>query len=632
MDARSRGISLSGLVAIVALSACGGDAADSREEQAGATREALRNTGPNPVTGVPGGIGVPPPPPPPDPCASAFPIIESFTATPSEIALGDSTTLSWQVHLPNNGCSYRVELDGQQVAAQGTFAVQPVASTGHTLAVWHLSRATSWSWSIATSGAVQVTVDLPQDPNDPARKVVTIASQQMVPTFVQALGTANTTVMVNADLDLTGLTGLGPIEITNGVVLKGWRSAAGQPFQSGPLLSVTDVPSPLFEIDGDNVEVTGVRFQGPSMVADATLALAMLISDVMPNCGGAPSPLPPDPNACGTIPGHVNVQIDNNEFSGWTDTAVAVSDLMQRIAVPVAPVIGATGAELDYSPYQTTEPVWIHDNFFHHNLHSGTEGYGIDVGLGAHALIERNVFDNNRHAITSGHNDPRVGYRAYRNLVLPEHGTGEQQFDIHGSDPCGTHVFDTSYWCGLAGHDFDFLYNSFLYKDNVAIMLRGIPSLALPDESVIVRFNVFAHGSETDAVHWTEVRPTIQDNLTDRTSYDQTQTCDFDGDGINDTFEATGQTLWYCPGQSQTGCVTAPGSGQPTWVYLNQSQKPLSALSLGRFSGHSVCDVVDNGWISVGGTGPWIPLVPLTGPSTGPLAGTVSTTPLAASP
>src|SRR5262249_42032952 len=157
---------------------------------------------------------------------------------------------------------------------------------------------------------------------------------------------------VNADLDLTGLSS---INITNGVVLQGWRSAVGQPFAMGPLLSVTDVPQPLFYIQGDNVRVTGVRIQGPSMTPDGTTALGIHITDVMPSCG-TQSALPAasstcdtvPPNFCGTIPGHVNVQIDNNEFSGWTDTALGVSDPNQRIVVPVGPVIGPTGAELNY--------------------------------------------------------------------------------------------------------------------------------------------------------------------------------------------------------------------------------------------------------------------------------------------
>jgi hypothetical protein len=515
----------------------------------------------------------------------------SFTPTPSTVTLGDSVALSWRVQFPNN-CSYAVWVGDGPVASHGTIEVQPLDNRIYTLTI-------RWgrNWSRSFSTTAQVTVNLPTDPSDPNRNLVTIASQQMVSMFVRALGTPNTTVIVNADLDLTGLS---PIQITDGVVLKGWRSAPGQPFRPGPLLYVTDVPSPLFDIQGDNVRVTGVRIQGPSMRDDGTFAVGMSITDVMPSCGAQSN--------CGTIPGHVNVQIDNDEFSGWTDTALGVADEPGRIVVPVERDHTVTPTDLVYYANPTTEPVWIHDNFFHHNLHSGTAGYGVDVGNGAHALIERNVFDNNRHAITSGHSDGRVGYRAYRNLVLPSHGTGEQQFDMHGSKGCDWpwHDSSSSWWCGIAGHDFDIRYNSFLYKDGAAVQLRGTPTLGLP-EGAQVRLNVFAHDHETDAVKWTEdPGPTLQDNLVGRTDYHPVRTCDFDGDGINDRFIATEQTMWYCPGPSD--CVTAPGSGKPTWVYLNMSTKRTDQLWLGNFRGTRVCDVVDGGLISFGGSGPWEPI------------------------
>jgi hypothetical protein len=275
-----------------------------------------------------------------------------------------------------------------------------------------------------------------------------------------------------------------------------------------------------------------------------------------------------------------------------------------------------------------TEPVYIHDNFIHHNQHSNGNGYGVAVAHGAHALIERNVFDWNRHAITQEEGSSRTGYRAYRNLVLPNGGLDQwlygfgwyhtHQFDMHGTDDlcvgvlidetCIGKTFDHMY--GRAGHDYDIRYNSFLYTAGHAVKLRGTPELGLPGGAVI-RFNVFAHPVEVDgildgAVTWTENPPVVQDNLTGRTAYHESKICDFDGDGKPDTFIATEQTLWYCPGPSD--CVTSIGTGKPAWVYLNSSTKRVDQLALGHFSGGHVCDVVDGGLISVGGSGPWIPL------------------------
>jgi hypothetical protein len=73
--------------------------------------------------------------------------------------------------------------------------------------------------------------------------------------------------------------------------------------------------------------------------------------------------------------------------------------------------------------------------------------------------------------------------------------------------------------------------------------------------------------------------------------------CDFDADGVNDRFFATGATWWYSSG----------GSGH--WRYLNTSTRRLSELTLGYFDGDRTCDVKVGSMISSGGRGPWRPLV-----------------------
>ena len=425
--------------------------------------------------------------------------------------------------------------------------------------------------------------------------------------FVQALGTPNTTVVLATDLDLSGL---GTILITDGVQLIGGRTAVpGKPFHPGPLLYVTDHPRYLFEVQGDNVRISGVRIQGPDMgVSEADkdgplMSAGIYITDVMPCLDKQPVP-----STCVSPPasGHINVEIDHNEVSGWSNLAVGVEDRKNRIAVTMW-IDHRTPVEVGYA--LKTEPVYIHDNFIHHNQHDKGLGYGVMVGQGAHALIERNVFDFNRHAITADATHG-VGYRAYRNLVLENGGWQKnvglwmhtQQFDMHGqSSHCLVGGPLPDHYCGVAGHDYDIRYNSFLYNAGPAIKLRGTPELGAA--GAVIRFIVFAHDNEGDAVEYTEVKPVVQDNLTRVTSWGRVNTCDFDGDGIKDTFIATGQTLWYCPGGNS--CVTSPGSGKPTWVYLNSSTKQVDELALGYFSGGPVCDVVDGGLISVGGWEPF---------------------------
>jgi hypothetical protein len=79
----------------------------------------------------------------------------------------------------------------------------------------------------------------------------------------------------------------------------------------------------------------------------------------------------------------------------------------------------------DYSGAQTAhDPVKVHDSFIHHNQHIGSDGYGVDVSHGGWALIERNVFDFNRHTVTHGSvvgNPYTGGYTANYNLVSNRH-------------------------------------------------------------------------------------------------------------------------------------------------------------------------------------------------------------------
>jgi hypothetical protein len=211
-------------------------------------------------------------------------------------------------------------------------------------------------------------------------------------------------------------------------------------------------------------------------------------------------------------------------------------------------------------------------------------GYGVAVGNGAHALIERNVFDLHYHAIAADPT-PRTGYRAYRNLVLDRGDAGEHQFDMHGDSQC-THFGIPSGShdeCGTAGKDVDIRHNSFLFTGGPAIKVRGTPRLT--PIGAVIGSNVFAHGSLDDAVQWTGGGVLeLGDNQAGVTAY-AINYCDFEGDGINDLFLTTGQTWWY----------SSAGTGP--WTYLNASTLSLQHgdISLGYFDGDNLCDVVAGG-------------------------------------
>jgi FG-GAP-like repeat len=138
--------------------------------------------------------------------------------------------------------------------------------------------------------------------------------------------------------------------------------------------------------------------------------------------------------------------------------------------------------------------------------------------------------------------------------------------------------------------------NAFLYDADNAIRLRGTPQIGM-----YVGANVFRHDSPDGAMSQTETGLYIEyANGVDTNRYGidgstQLGSCDFDGDGINDAFMATGVTLWYSSG------------GTMPWAYLNASTARLADVTLADFDGDGRCDVLVGGLLSSGGTGPFRP-------------------------
>ena len=289
--------------------------------------------------------------------------------------------------------------------------------------------------------------------------------------------------------------------------------------------------------------------------------------------------LPNDADAI-TVFSSPNVEIDHVELYRWRGTAVNIQD-----------------GSADRLNAATAATVWVHDNYIHDNQHptyagdnpfgSGHgAGYGVNVNNGGYALIERNVFDYNRHSITS---DGKVGsgYLAYRNLFL-NFGIGSvrdglifatQQIDVHGRSSCG--VVGGGYNCGPAGEYFDLAYNTVIGTGGTAaaVHLRGTPEVGMDSEN-----NVFAQSSG-DAIEINETG--YHDNggnVFNATAFKDRKSCDFDGDGKNDTFMATGTTWWY-----------ASSAWSGNWVYLNQSTKRVADVTLADVNGDGRCDVTSGG-------------------------------------
>jgi len=599
-----------------------------------------------------------------DPCR--FTPRVSFTAESPSIGLGASTSLSWSVQT-RHGCGSslsmivlaRPQINMSAGAPQdwgiwtssigipsqpnGSVQVQPAFNTLYMLIV-------AWGPNSAVySAPVTVAVSLPlanrtcfdvASPSSeasekktksnsrvtvptggraaafalprPCRKRVTIDSSNLAPLLVQALGTANTTVIVadGVELDLTPHLGNpqlgGAITIADGIQLIGGRVAEpGKPFRPGPRLFVTPNPyvsdandpsffshwpNPLLLIGGDNVRISGVRLEGPGAPPDAWRS-----------------------SKKGETRGikffdKINIEIDHSEISGWNTAAVEPAG----IEVTTGPndrvwqtwTSQVTGDSSGIRYPAGLEPVYVHDNYFHDNYQGDPyDGYGV-VASGTHVLIERNVFNGFFHSIAAD-GCPGSGYRAYRNLVLENPvNDKEQAFDAHHRRPDDCGGSDSA-----AGHDFDIRWNSFLYKDGPALLINGTP-----DVGAFVSANAFAHDHvKDDAVKvgnhgdWEKIWLDGTNLEGVKTWFDASHfsaDCDFDGDGLNDSFITTGEAWWFQSRDQRNG---------PTpWVYLNTNTLLVENVSLGYFSTDAVrnhvCDVatIDGGY--KGGTGQYGPL------------------------
>jgi hypothetical protein len=509
----------------------------------------------------------------------------SVSVTPAWVKPGESATVSWSVTLPR-GCDIGPTLNGRTVGVSGSETVKPIASQPFVLML---------NGKVVARTSVNVVL--------PSTVRITANTVEQRDLLAQAVGTPNTRVVLAPGVDLN-MTGREDIRVATGVTLT--REKPAQWFTQvltfqrgdfvlptqigrdartpGPRLYTTGRPKPLFRVHcpvanmDANVRFEGFRLQGPhydSMEGDENLERGIEID----NCA--------------------NVEISNMELSGFSGTAVYVH--------------GIDGL-------QVGPAVRVRDSYIHNNQHVGGNGYGVDVGPGASVHIERNVFDFNRHAIAAS---GKVGttYVAAHNLVLAGGGQHDKwynhythQFDIHGDDNCPSWIpgsWDEHIWnCGRAGDGAVFRDNAFQYANDHAIKIRGVPR-----RGVNFYGNVFPHATvSSDFVlgadgKFVRVRKAIQTygdenvimgpNEAGFDSYGKYGVCDFDGDGKDDLFLATGASWWFSSG------------GEHHWVYLSPNRERLSEIALGDFDGDKRCDVfhVDEAtstWrLWKGGTGAW---------------------------
>jgi hypothetical protein len=382
-----------------------------------------------------------------------------------------------------------------------------------------------------------------------------------------ALERDGTTVRLGPDvtLDFTGLPAcFFPIRIGRGVTLTSVASfpvlgagglpdpfdpgEARSPSSLGPLLKFgphRDGAPTFLEIrcfengsNSDHVRISGFRLYGPSMGQQRTDEAGIRIM----RC--------------------TDIRISNMEIAGWGGEGVTVKDdVTDRISV--------------------ASQVVVSDSYIHNNQHPSIAGhalgYGVESGEGGIATVVHNVFDFNRHAIAA--NGLSDGYVASHNLVLKGGGYHNgfanpttHAFDAHGTGANG--------YGGKAGRFFLFDGNAFQFHTDHAIRIRAEPGLAIFTENVFPHPTIDGAIDGAIALHTpthSQIRP---DNRVGTDTFGQYGVCDFDGDGVDDLFLATGQSWWFS------------SAGEYHWSFLAEATEMLKDLRLGYFDGDQRCDVL----------------------------------------
>jgi hypothetical protein len=517
-----------------------------------------------------------------------------MSADPTQVTLGQSSTVQWSVRLPTGCSGVRVRFQGVTVGTTGSRSVTPARTSTYSV----LLSATTLGVYAETRRSVQIVVTYPPvvviDPRTPNPVAVLVGA------LVNSTNGHQTVELCDVELNLTGMS---QIVIGSNRTLIASPACARGPRRYGPRIFVTDTrgSKALFEIRGDSVRFSGIRLEGPTTgIAQGDIKEKGILIAPFED----PSPIR-------------HIEVSNMDISHWSGVGVEVSDNN----------VAAERGRL----FNTNErAVHIFGNYFHHNRHGAGEGYGVAVTAGAYATIEQNVFDENRHAIAggskSGDGRDYSGYTLRDNLILSGGGrhcseswwgalTGwrlhcwqTHQVDMHGDDNAwyGSH----NWQCGWAGETMIIQRNTILYTSGSAIKIRGNPV-----DKVVVDGNVFKHDSRGDAIEqngacgWgdnitkpIDVRP---NNQFDVDPMAVLGSCDFFGDGQQDQFMATGVTWW----------AKSPVTQQ--WRYLNTMQERLPQLQLGRVDGDAVCDVAPRTprpemrprTYSQSGTSPWKPLL-----------------------
>ena len=319
-------------------------------------------------------------------------------------------------------------------------------------------------------------------------------------------------------IDLTGKYG---IVIEDNVTLTGSRGLEGQigaTFLTASFANASRyvIEKPLFLIIGNNVNISGLIFEGPVPIGDIgdfgwkEGRYGIEINHIFEN-----------------IDSYVN--ISNNEFYGFGHAGLSI--------------------EKTFTSDIRNSNVLVEHNFIHDNMQfqsgiSGT-GYGIVIN-DAYPLIRYNEFGLNRHDVahTGYFHIPDsnfiAGYEfAYNLLHL---GATDHLVDIH------CYGLENSTSCDDYAGDFVYIHNNLFYDVQVALAIRGAPTIGgcIHDNEFVVSESLFLERktsmgllgevfafenlfNQENNIVWADAD---KDNIGDRSDFDD------DNDGVADFSDA----------------------------------------------------------------------------------------------
>ncbi|MCC7192407.1 MAG: hypothetical protein IT444_06440 [Phycisphaeraceae bacterium] len=278
-----------------------------------------------------------------------------------------------------------------------------------------------------------------------------------------ALAKSGDVVFVDRDaaLDITEYVYLDPsfaIHVPAGVTLA--SSRGHQRSNGGLIYSDALQTKPMIEALGPDVRITGLRLRGPDPHRRLAFHYRAFVAPLDANKTETRDQIYYKlPNSVIISSKHDNLEVDNCDISG-----ASCAGIMPQ---------GGVGHH-------------FHHNYIHHNRRMGL-GYGITIQNGQ-ALIQRNVFRDNKHHIASA-GRPGSGYEACHNVVLPDSEPNvldgkpyrqDHQFDVHGGS-------DRQDGTDIAGEKVFVHHNTFQHH-SMALCVRGVPQ-----KTAEVHHNWFRH-------------------------------------------------------------------------------------------------------------------------------------------